>query len=200
MSTASHEVPRFTPEQYLALERSAERKSEFHNGFIEAMAGASLEHNQIVVNLVRELSNRLLDGPCNVLASDMRVWIESARRYVYPDVLVVCGEPRFQDREFDTLLNPTVIVEVLSPSTERKDRGKKFVAYRTMDSLREYVLVDSESVLVEVFSRRDDQWVLTAARDRQAAVRLQAIDCELPLERIYARVEVAKPGSEGADA
>lgn len=185
---SSNDVPRFTPEQYLALERKAESRSEFYDGFIEAMAGASRAHGLISLNLASQLLQQLEHRPCEVYNGDMRVWVGAASRYTYPDVVVVCGEPRFQDSDLDTLLNPTVIVEVLSPSTERMDRGKKFSGYRTLDSLREYVLIDQEQVLVEQYDRQGDQWVLTALNRLDDRLRLRSIDCEVPLRAIYAKV------------
>lgn len=189
MSTASSkDVPRFTPEQYLALERKAEMKSEFYDGFIEAMAGASRAHGLISLNLASQIHGLFKDRTCEVYSSDMRVWVPAARSYNYPDVVAVCGKPRFQDGEFDTLLNPTMIVEVLSPSTERKDRGKKFTGYRSLDTLREYVLIDQERVLVEHYDRQGDRWVLTTLERLDDRLRLGSIDCEIPLAEIYARV------------
>ena len=129
MSSAATKI-RFTAQEYLALERKSETRNEYYNGEIFAMAGASREHNLIVGNLLRDIGNQLEDRPCESYPSDMRVSIEATGLYTYPDVAVVCGEPRFQDREVDTLLNPTVIIEVLSPSTEAYDRGVKFRHYR----------------------------------------------------------------------
>src|SRR5262245_46847116 len=133
------EIPRVTPEQYLVLERKADFKSEYLNGYIIAMAGASREHNLIAGNLHGELRSQLKGRPCETYVSDMRVFIDRTGLYTYPDIVAVCGEARFQDDGVDTLLNPTVIVEVLSDSTERYDRGRKFGHYRQLPSLREYV-------------------------------------------------------------
>jgi Uma2 family endonuclease len=187
-SAASKDVPRFTSEQYLAIERKADYKSEFYDGFIEAMSGASRAHNLISLSLASQLREKLKDRPCEVYMGDMRVWVGPANRYTYPDVVAVCGEPAYQDSDLDTLLNPTMIVEVLSPSTERKDRGKKFTGYRGLKSLREYVLIDQEKVLVERYIRQGNEWVLTALDRLEDTLRLASIDCEVPLSEIYAKV------------
>jgi Uma2 family endonuclease len=187
---------RYTPEQYLELERKAPYKSEYYDGYIYAMSGASREHNLATGNLSGELRSRLKGRPCEVYASDMRVWIGATRSYTYPDVVVVCGEPRFEDREVDSLLNPTVVVEVLSPSTEKYDRGKKFDQYRRLDSLREYVLVAQDEVFVVHYARRGDEWVLSDLDRREDVLRLESIDCAVPLIEIYERIQF--PGAEAS--
>lgn len=187
-SAASNDVPRFTPEQYLALERKAEYKSEFYNGVIEAMAGASRAHSLISLNLASHLLQELKDRPCEVHNGDLRVWVGPVNRYTYPDVVVVCGEPQFQDSNLDTLLNPIVIVEVLSPSTERKERGKKFAGYRQLNSLKEYVLIDQDEVLVERYTQNNEEWLLTILGRHSEVLSLDSIYCEVPLSAIYANV------------
>ena len=152
----------YTAEEYLALERSSlEGKCEFVDGQIFAMAGASREHNLIGVNIVRELSNQLKGRPCEAYANDMRVKAAEAKGYHYPDIAVVCGKPEFEDGQMDTLLNPTVLVEILSSSTEAYDRGDKFSGYRKIHSLREYSLVSQDKPLIERYIRQGDAWVLT---------------------------------------
>jgi Uma2 family endonuclease len=193
-SAQSRDVPRFTSQQYLSLERSAEIRSEFDDGVIEAMSGASRKHNLITMNLAGELREQLKGRPCEVYAGDMRVAVESGKRFLYPDLVVVCGEPEFLDSEFDTLLNPVMIVEVLSPSTELRDRGRKFEWYRRLPSFREYVLVDQERVFVERFTRRNDDWVLSPLDRVDDTLRLESIQCEVPLEEVYARV-TTHPGA-----
>src|SRR5207244_1637640 len=163
-------------------------KSEFDDGFIKAMSGATREHNLITGNIAREIGNQLKDRDREVYSNDMRVCVGPSRRYVHPDVVVVCGEPQFQDRELDTLLNPVVIVEVLFESTEKKDRGRKFTAYRRLESLQEYVLIDQEEVLVERYTRRGEEWVLTAFESLDSTLHLTSIDCAIPLRETYARV------------
>jgi Uma2 family endonuclease len=181
--------PRFTPEQYLALERKAEFKSEFCNGFIIAMAGASREHNVIAGNLHGEIRSQLKGRPCEVYMSDMRVRVSQMELFTYPDVVALGGEARFLDDRVDTLLNPTMIVEVLSASTESYDRGDKFMHYRRLESLREYVVVSQDKVLVERFTRQGDEWLLTEFRSVDDTLRLASIDCAIPLREIYARIE-----------
>ena len=188
MSTAAVRR-RYTPEEYLTLERKAEFKSEYLNGEIYAMSGASREHNLVSTNLGGQLYLQLMERPCESYSSEMRVYVPSTGLYTYPDVVVVCDEPRFQDREFDNLLNPTVLFEVLSPSTEAYDRGKKFAHYRSIESLQEYVVVAQDRVSVEQYSRKDRQWMLTAWNSLDDVLRLDSIGCEIPLSEVYARVK-----------
>ena len=136
----------FTPEEYIALERKAHFKSEYFDGHIIAMSGASRQHNLIVTNISGELHVQFKGRGCEVYTNDMRVRPSPRDTYVYPDVVVVCGEPEFEDDVFDTLLNPILIVEVLSPSTERRDRGEKFTRYKHLAALQEYVLVSQDKV------------------------------------------------------
>ncbi|MGA8346959.1 MAG: Uma2 family endonuclease [Isosphaeraceae bacterium] len=194
MSSAATKI-RFTPQEYLALERKSETRNEYYNGEIFAMAGASREHNLTVANLLRDIGNQLEDRPCESYPSDMRVFIEATGLYTYPDVSVVCGEPRFQDREVDTLLNPTVIVEVLSPSTEAYDRGDKFRHYRRIDSLREFVLISQDRMMVERYTRRGNDWVLSDLTDPDQVLKLESIGCQIPLDRIYAKIKFPEPGA-----
>lgn len=178
-----------TPQEYLALERGGEDKSEYWDGEIFCMSGASRAHNLIVTNVARELSAQLLERPCEVYPSDMRVRIPRTARYVYPDVSVVCGEPQFEDTEVDTLLNPTVLVEVLSPSTEAFDRGKKFDNYRTLPSLQEYVLVAQDEPRVYVYTRQPaNRWLFSEASHRDHRIALASIGCQLALGEVYRKV------------
>ncbi len=187
MSSLAHSA--YTPEQYLTLERKAEYKSEYINGQIFAMAGASLEHNRITANFVRVLGNQFMGHPCGVFSSDMRVKVDATGLYTYPDVVAVCGEIRFDDAHRDTMVNPTVIVEVLSPSTEAYDRGGKFAHYRRSDSLTDYVLVAQDQVRVEQYTRQNKQWVLTEINELDDTLRLPSIGCEVVLRDIYDKVE-----------
>jgi Uma2 family endonuclease len=186
MSTAA--APRYTPEEYLARERAAEYKSEYVNGFIVAMTGASRAHNVVTVNVSRELGNQLEGRPCEVYVADMRVKVEATGTYRYPDVVVACGDIAFEDAELDTLLNPVVIVEVLSPSTESVDRGEKLAHYRRLPSLREYLLISQDAPQIETFVRRGDGWLLSDVSGLDASVHLASIDCVLPLRRVYDKV------------
>src|SRR5436853_6598822 len=156
---ASHPKHFYTPQEYLALERKAVCKSEYYTGEIFAMSGASREHNLIVANVTTALNTQLENRECEVYASDMRVRTPDTATYTYPDVIVVCGQPQFEDAEVDTLLNPTLIIEVLSQSTERYDRISKTSYYRTIDSLQEHLLVAQHEVRVEQYLRQPDgQW------------------------------------------
>src|SRR6266849_164412 len=153
---------RISPEEYLARERRAELKSEYLRGDVLAMARANYTHNISQVNLAGEAVNQLEGRPYRILTSDMRVKINATESYTYPDIAIVCDKPQFEDEVFDTLLNPRAVVEVLSDSTERYDRGAKFGHYRQIPSLQEYVLVAQDRPLVERYVRRGaGSWVLT---------------------------------------
>ena len=180
----------FTPEEYIALERKAEYKSEYFDGHIIAMSGASRQHNLIVTNISGELHLQFKGRGCEVYTNDMRVRPSPRDTYVYPDVVVVCGEPEFEDDTFDTLLNPILIVEVLSPSTERRDRGEKFTRYKHLAALQEYLLVSQDTVSVEHHRRHGTQWVLSYYHALEDVLPLPSIGCELPLHDIYARITV----------
>ena len=187
-----------TPEQYLEIDRQAERKSEYYDGEMFAMAGAGLRHNEIVANIIGTLHAQLRGKPCRALPSDMRVRISSSR-YVYPDVTVVCGKPELADNRGDILLNPTVVIEVLSPSTASFDRGLKFDAYTALESLRDYVLISTETPSIEVFSRQSDgRWLLTKAVTLDASLELDSIACRRSLADIYANVDFPRRESEAS--
>jgi Uma2 family endonuclease len=193
---AVHVQPRYSPEEYLALERKAEYKSEYVNGFIFAMAGTSREHNRIALNVARGLDDQMRGRPCDVFILDVRLKVSETGLYTYPDVTALCGEARFEDAEVDTLLNPTVIVEVLSKSTEAYDRGEKFGHYRQLESLAEYVMVAQDRVCVERYVRQGSDWVLTEFRDLDDTLHLASIDCDLPLREIYDRVKFPEIDAE----
>ncbi len=180
----------FTPEEYIVLEREAEFKSEYRDGQIVMMPGASREHVLISGNIFGHLFIQLLDRTCEVYANDMRVKVRDSGLYTYPDVIVVCDEPRFEDGYFDTLLNPTVIVEVLSPSTEDYDRRGKFYAYQTLDSLQEYILVSQYDVHVEQYIRQDEVWQLIEYRSLEDVMINASIECQLAIRAIYAKVKL----------
>ncbi len=149
------------PEQYLSQERQSETKNEYFNGEVFAMTGASREHNQIATNIVRVLGNQLLEKPCNVYSSDMKVKIEKARKYTYPDVVVACQPECLEDDKQDVLLNPVVIIEILSDSTEAYDRGQKFLHYQLLDSLTAYLLISQNTHRLEMFVRQKDNHLWT---------------------------------------
>lgn len=184
---------RLTPEDYLAIERGAEFKSEYFNGEIFAMAGASRAHNTIVLNTGSEIRRHLKNRPCKAYVNDMRVKVSPTGLYTYPDLVVVCGKEQFEDTQLDTLLNPTLIIEVLSDSTEAYDRGRKFEHYRHLDSLIEYVLIAQHRPHVESYRRQPDhQWLLTECHGLEGTLRLQTIDCDLALAEVYDKVELGE--------
>jgi Uma2 family endonuclease len=181
---------RLTPEEYLAIERAAEYKSEYYNGEMFAMAGASRWHTLIVGNLIGALHSQLRGKGCRIHPTDLRVKVPSTGLYTYPDVVVTCGQELFEDEEFDILLNPLLIIEVLSKSTAAYDRGEKFVLYRGSESLREYILVSQDRMLIEQFVRQeDDSWLLRTASTISGMVNLVSCDCTLHLADVYENVE-----------
>ena len=182
-----------TVADYLALERQAQTKSEYLNGHIYAMSGASRSHNRITFNLARRIGNQLGASRCEAYVNDMRVKVSPTGLYTYPDVTVVCGEPRFEDAKVDTLLNPTVIIEVLSDSTEAYDRGGKFAHYRALESLSDYLLIAQDQPRIEHFRRqKDGQWLYSAADGLEAQVAIATIGCVLHLAEVYERVSFAE--------
>jgi Uma2 family endonuclease len=174
---------------YLDFERKSDIKHEYIAGAMLAMSGASAAHNVITANALARLHNHVLQRNCTVFPSDMRLGIRQQRMYVYPDVTVVCGTIEFDDTEQDTILNPTIIIEVLSPSTERYDRGKKSQYYRTIPSLQEYLLIAQDEQYIEHFVRYSEhQWLLTTVTQEQGSVYLASIDCTLHLHDVYNKV------------
>ncbi len=175
-----------TPEQYLEIERKAEYKSEYHDGEMFAMAGARRAHNRIVGNAIGGLYAQLRGRGCGIYGSDMRVSARERRSYMYPDVSVVCGEEKFLEDIEDNLVNPGLIIEVLSPSTEAYDRGRKFAYYQAIPSLNQYVLVSAEHVRVDVFTRESSgKWTLTSANKLEETIELTSVDCRLRLGDLY---------------
>ena len=188
---ASNPVTKVTEEQYLEMDRAAEIRSEFLDGEMIAMSGGSMRHAQLQANLIGEFFAALRGADCRVYGSDFRVRVSKTRMYAYPDVSVVCGKPLLADEHQDILLNPKVIFEVLSPSTEKHDRGLKFRHYRTIDSLTDYVLVDQDQVRIEQYSREaDSTWTLHDYQKADEGLKIASISVSLPLSRIYDRVEL----------
>lgn len=180
-----------SPAEYLAFDRQAETKHQYVAGEIFAMTGASWRHNLIVANLIIEIGSQLREGPCRVLPSDLRVAVAAEGPFFYPDVVGLCAEPRFLDGERDTLLNPELVVEVLSPSTEAFDRGLKFAHYRAVPSLREVLFVAQDGRRAEQLSRRDEgHWLLTDHAGPDAAIELVSLGCRVELARIYDKVDL----------
>ena len=187
--------PPYVPiETYFKREDTANSKSEYHNGVIVAMAGASPAHIRITTNLTRLIGNQLEGKPCEPFDSDMRVRVQECNTVYYPDFTVTCETPRFDDTQLATLLNPTLIIEVLSPSTERADRGIKFDCYRTLSSLNTYVMVYQDEPRIDLYRRQPDgAWRYETAKGIESSLQIDAIGCELRLADIYARVEFKAP-------
>lgn len=181
---------RLPPEEYLTLERQAQHKSEYLNGEIFAMSGASRRHNLITVNIAAGLHAQLRQRPCEVYTNDMRVKVSPTGLYTYPDVVVVCDTPQFEDAELDTLLNPTLIVEVLSKSTADYDRGGKFEHYRTLASLQEYLLVAQDRChIVHYIRQPDNTWVLSETHVLNDRLPLPSLSAQLLVSEAYTKVQ-----------
>lgn len=181
----------YSPEEYLAYERASDEKHEYVNGEIFAMSGASFRHVRISGNISASLTIQLKDKKCQTFQSDLRVHIPATGLYTYPDVLVVCGEIRaVEDGYHDTLLNPSVIIEVLSPSTAEYDRGAKFDHYKTIESLKEYVLVWQEKKRAARYTRQvDGGWLLNDFIGENVDIELGSVGCTLTMDEIYDKVE-----------
>lgn len=193
---ASHPKTRLSFEEYLAIEHRAEQRSEYFNGEVFAMAGASRAHNRIVTNLTSALDNQLSDHPCNVYSSDMRVRVSATGLATYPDVVVTCGDELFYDKQQDTLLNPIVLIEVLSDSTEKYDRGRKFEHYQRIESLREYVLIAQDRQRIEHYVRQDgNHWIYSEIHASDDVLKLTSIGCQLSVTNIYSKLNFEPPDS-----
>ncbi|HJQ70593.1 MAG TPA: Uma2 family endonuclease [Blastocatellia bacterium] len=185
----------FTPEEYLEIERSADYKSEYFNGQIFAMGGASPNHVLIVTNVVSEFRSQLKTRPCTVYSTDLRVRVSPTGLYTYPDVVVVCGTPDFSDTHSDTLTNPTLIVEVLFKSTKDYDRGEKFEQYRAIKTFVEYVLIAQDKHHVEHYNRQpDNTWILSETNRVEDSIELTSIGCKLAVSEIYDKVDLRQAG------
>ena len=182
---------RYTPEEYLEFERKAETRHEYLDGLVFEMAGERLAHSQISVNLAGELRTQLKGKPCQALSPNMKVRTAESGLFAYPDLTIVCGEPLFHDKHRDVLLNPRVIFEVLSPSTERYDRGKKFMRYSSaIETLTDYILVSQDMPLLEHLERQGDgRWLHALVRGLSERLYLKSIDCEIHSSEVYDRVE-----------
>lgn len=179
-----------TPAEYLAFERQSDIKHEYFRGDLFAMSGASRQHVRIAVNATIVLGNQLARRGCDVFNSDMRVKVSPTGLYTYPDLAIVCGRPRFEDKELDTLLNPSVIIEILSKSTEAYDRGEKFAQYRTLETLTDYLLISQTRPHIERFTRQEGGlWLLSESIGLDAVMPIESIQCQLPLAEVYDRVE-----------
>jgi len=182
--------PLLTPEQYLEIERAAiDVRSEYYNGRMYAMSGGTYPHAIVIGNLARELGIALKKGQCVVTTSDMRVRVSKTGLYTYPDIVVVCDPPQYGDGRHDTVLNPTLIAEVLSPSTEAYDRGFKFAQYRALESLQEYALVSQSEPRVEIFRRQPTgDWLLSEATGMEGVCRFDSVGCKVSIRDAYDKV------------
>jgi Uma2 family endonuclease len=190
---------RITPEEYLAMEESALTRSEFVDGLIMAMSGNTLPHVRIVRNLLVELDGQLRGKPCEVLSNELKVKVELTGDYFYPDLVGYCGTPIFERPNQITLLNPALLIEILSPSTEAYDRGEKFLHYQQIPTLREYVLVSQEAARVELYTRGENSaWIYKVVSGPDASVTFESIDCAVSLADIYRDVEFERQTVGGA--
>ena len=190
MSRSLSEKPHLTPEEYLTLERVAEFKSEYLDGQIYAMAGSSPEHSTITFNLSGEISPQLRGKGCRGFSNDMKVKTGEGGLYSYPDASIVCGEPVFYDDNGDVLTNPTIIFEVLSPTTEIFDRTKKFFRYQTIESFTDYILISQDEARIEHFIRQPDGgWLMYVVRGLENSLHISSIDCAISLANIYEGIE-----------
>jgi Uma2 family endonuclease len=189
MVALSNKPKRMTESEYLAFDHASEVKHEYINGEVFAMTGASWEHNMICSLTIAALVNQLRGKPCQVSPSDLRLKVTETGLYTYPDISVICGDPIFAGNEFDTIVNPTVIIEILSKTTEAYDRGEKFQHYRTLETLQDYVLISQDKPRIEGYSRQQNKkWTFTDAIGLDAAFEIPSIGCILKLAEVYERV------------
>lgn len=176
---------------YLKTERLAIDKHEYFRGEVFAMSGASIAHNRITKNCIVDLANKLKGKTCEPFGSDLRIHIPKNTLYTYPDISIICGEIETTDDKFDTVTNPTVIIEILSASTRNYDKGEKFTLYREIDSLQEYILIDSERIMVEKFIRNaDNSWQLTEYKSIEQSFKITTVAIEMTLETVYQDVKI----------
>ena len=174
-----------SPQEYLAMERASEEKHEYYDGQVLAMSGARMKHNYITSNLIIDIGNYLEGKNCKILPSDMRVSTPTQDAYMYPDALIVCGERQLEDDKFDTLLNPVVVFEILSASTRGIDKERKLFFYQQIQSLQEYIMIDSQKRFIQLARKQPDgAWILENNGDTESLF-IRAINFHLPLERIY---------------
>ena len=185
------ELKYISQEAFLETERLAFEKHEFFRGEVFAMSGASISHNRILKNCLTDLATKLKGKKCEPLGSDLRIHIPKNTLYTYPDISIICGEIETTDDKFDTVTNPSVIIEILSASTKNYDKGQKFDLYRDIQTLKEYILIDSEQVVVEKFYRNDDNsWLLTEYKTLESSFSINSVDLELKLSDIYYDVKI----------
>ncbi len=183
----------WTLEEYFELEKNSDEKHEFYKGEIFAMSGGSYNHGLIASNFLRLLSNSLIDKPCDVIGSDLRVQVAKSGLCTYPDLSVICGEPEFAEGRNDIITNPMLIVEVLSPSTTNYDRGGKFQLYRTLNSLEHYILISQDRVLIEYFYKNEkEHWELEEFQEIEQSFKIYGLELEIQLSEIYNKVKFSE--------
>lgn len=188
---STQKIKKLTPEEYLDIERNAECKSEYYNGEMFALAGASYVHNRITRNISKALGLQLKGTKCEEFQSDLKIKEKISGLFTYPDIVVICGEPEFYDEEKDVVVNPTVIMEVLSKSTETYDRGFKFELYRRINTLKDYFMVSQDKISIEYYSRNDDDsWILKEFKDLNQNIEMKSIGCILELKDVYYKVDL----------
>jgi len=185
----TQKIKNLSPAEYLEIERKAQFKSDYYNGEMFALAGASFIHNRIAKNLTTSLNVQLKGKLCESFQSDLKIHILESELFTYPDIVVICEEPVFYDNEKDVVLNPIIIMEILSPSTENYDRGFKFELYRKLNSLKDYFLISQEKALIEHFSKNNDNsWTLKEYNNIDQSIIIESIDCNLKLDDVYYKV------------
>ena len=192
---------KFSIEEYLLFEEQAEQRHEYHNGNVIPMSGGTIEHNQIAANMMAEIKIALRNQKrsCLVTTSDMKIWLETTQRFVYPDVSIICEAPKFYQNRRDAITNPLLLVEVLSESTEAYDRGKKFEHYSLLPSFREYVLVNQYEPTLEIFFRdhdRPDDWLYHRETGLDSVICFKSIDCHIALKEIYELIDFPSSGDK----
>lgn len=188
------EIKYFTEKEYLDSERLALDKHEFYKGDIFAMSGASISHNIIAMNCYIDLGTKLKGKNCMPFGSDLRIHIPKNTLYTYPDISIICGEIEKTDDKFDTVTNPSVIIEILSESTKNYDKGGKFTLYRDIESLKEYILIDSEAVMVEKFIKNsDNSWQLTEYKKMEEHFTIETVAIQIELTTVYQGVQFKAP-------
>lgn len=183
----------YTPEEYLALEETAEYKSEYHDGEIIPMTGGTTNHNRITLNVCRKFPYTIKGQPYEIFAADVRLWIPATRRYVYPDVMVIQGKPIYQGKKATIVTNPTIIIEVLSKSTEGYDKTDKFRFYRSIPTFQEYILIDQNCYHLEIYAKTGEkQWQFTEYDSEYDIISLASVDFQFTLSELYDRVDFSK--------
>ena len=187
-------VPKYnyiSPDEYLAMERASEEKHEYYDGYVVAMSGARLKHNQVAANLMIDIGGFLKDKKCQVLSSDMRVATPNRDAYMYPDATIVCGEPKLEDEIFDTLLNPSVVFEIWSPSTEKNDKGYKLIHYKNIPSLKEYIMIDTVKRFIQLMRKEENgAWRFEEVTDESGELYIKTITFSISFDDIYRNTDL----------